>query len=127
MDREEMTNDETLNPKEDRMTKPESLPRYRPMSRLFGFRTFFCHWSFVIRHFPALALFITACVTEKVPGDSARTRPVYPLTRKTNVVDDYHGVKVADPYRWLEDDNSPETKVWVEAENKVTFGYLQKI
>src|SRR5215831_1709556 len=51
----------------------------------------------------------------------------YPATRQTNQVDDYHGVKVADPYRWLEDDNSPETKAWVEAENKVTFSYLEKI
>ena len=41
--------------------------------------------------------------------------------------DDYHGTKVADPYRWLEDDNSARTKEWVEAENKVTFGYLEKI
>jgi prolyl oligopeptidase len=51
----------------------------------------------------------------------------YPQTRKDNQVDDYHGVKVADPYRWLEDDNSAETAKWVEAENKVTFGYLEKI
>jgi prolyl oligopeptidase len=51
----------------------------------------------------------------------------YPQTRKDNQVDDYHGVKVTDPYRWLEDDNSAETAKWVEAENKVTFGYLDKI
>jgi prolyl oligopeptidase len=52
---------------------------------------------------------------------------VYPVTAKTNQVDDYHGTKVADPYRWLEDDNAPTTKVWVEAQNKVTFAYLEKI
>ena len=51
----------------------------------------------------------------------------YPQTRKGDQVDDYHGVKVTDPYRWLEDDNSAETAKWVEAENKVTFGYLEKI
>lgn len=51
----------------------------------------------------------------------------YPQTRKVDQVDDYHGTKVADPYRWLEDDNSAETAKWVEAENKVTFGYLDKI
>jgi prolyl oligopeptidase len=51
----------------------------------------------------------------------------YPQTRKDNQVDDYHGTKVADPYRWLEDDNSAETAKWVQAENKVTFGYLDKI
>ena len=51
----------------------------------------------------------------------------YPNTRKSDQVDDYHGVKVADPYRWLEDDNSAETAEWVKAENEVTFGYLGKI
>ena len=51
----------------------------------------------------------------------------YPQARKANQVDDYHGAKVADPYRWLEDDNSAETAKWVEAENKVTFAYLDKI
>jgi prolyl oligopeptidase len=51
----------------------------------------------------------------------------YPQTRKGDQVDDYHGTKVADPYRWLEEDNSAETAKWVEAENKATFGYLGKI
>jgi prolyl oligopeptidase len=51
----------------------------------------------------------------------------YPPTRQADQVDDYHGTKIADPYRWLEDDNSAETRAWVEAQNKVTFGFLEKI
>ena len=51
----------------------------------------------------------------------------YPQTKKGDVVDDYHGTQVADPYRWLEDDNAPEVKAWVEEQNKVTFGYLNGI
>ena len=51
----------------------------------------------------------------------------YPDTRTVDHLDTYHGVKVADPYRWLEDDTSAETAKWVEAQNKVTFAYLEKI
>lgn len=51
----------------------------------------------------------------------------YPLTRQADVTDDYHGTEVKDPYRWLEDDNSAETAAWVEAQNKVTFGFLESI
>src|SRR2546425_9421644 len=51
----------------------------------------------------------------------------YPETKKGDVVDDYFGTKVADPYRWLEDDNAPDVAAWVEAQNKVTFGYLDQI
>ncbi len=51
----------------------------------------------------------------------------YPETRRDSVVDDYFGAKVADPYRWLEDDNAPDTKAWVEAQNKVTRTYLDAI
>jgi prolyl oligopeptidase len=52
---------------------------------------------------------------------------LYPETKKVDTVNDYFGTKVADPYRWLEDDNSEETKAWVQEENKVTFDYLSKI
>src|SRR5262244_33618 len=58
---------------------------------------------------------------------AAQQQLQYPKTRKVDHVDTYHGTKVPDPYRWLEDDNSAETKQWVEEENKVTFGYLDKI
>ncbi len=51
----------------------------------------------------------------------------YPVTPKNDHVDEYHGTKVQDPYRWLEDDRSPETAAWVKAENELTFGYLDKI
>ncbi len=51
----------------------------------------------------------------------------YPETKKVTQVDEYFGTKVEDPYRWLEDDKSEETKAWVTAENKVTQAYLEQI
>ncbi|MFZ1376719.1 MAG: prolyl oligopeptidase family serine peptidase [Geothrix sp.] len=66
-----------------------------------------------------LALAATALV--------AQSPLVYPVTRKADVVDDYHGTKVADPYRWLEDDRSAETAAWVEAQNRVSRSYLDGI
>jgi prolyl oligopeptidase len=51
----------------------------------------------------------------------------YPATRVDDHKDLYHGIEVSDPYRWLEDDRSEETKAWVEEQNKVTFDYLGKI
>ena len=51
----------------------------------------------------------------------------YPETKRGDVVDDYHGTKVADPYRWLEEPDSAETKAWVVEQNKVTQSFLNEI
>jgi prolyl oligopeptidase len=51
----------------------------------------------------------------------------YPQTKKGETVDVYFDTKVADPYRWLEDDKSAETAAWVKAQNEVTYDYLSKI
>lgn len=51
----------------------------------------------------------------------------YPETAKVDTVDVYFGTEVPDPYRWLENDTSAATAAWVEAQNKVTNGYLSKI
>lgn len=51
----------------------------------------------------------------------------YPQTKKTDKIDSYFETKVADPYRWLEDDRSTETAEWVKSQNQLTFGYLSAI
>jgi prolyl oligopeptidase len=58
---------------------------------------------------------------------SAGAQIKYPETKKGDAGEDYHGTKVEDPYRWLEDDNADETKEWVKQQNKVTFDYLAAI
>src|SRR5262245_17910381 len=72
------------------------------------------------------------CGTDVSGGDdstskAAEMKLVYPETQRSDQVDDYHGVKVPDPYRWLEDVNSSATKSWIESQNKVTFQYLEQI
>ena len=51
----------------------------------------------------------------------------YPIAHRGDQVDDYHGTKVADPHRWLENVDSAETRDWVKAENQLTNGYLEKL
>lgn len=75
-----------------------------------------------------VALGVTAGLMSAVPAALAHNgRLMYPQTRTVDQVDDYHGTKVADPYRWLEDPDAADTKAWVEAQNKVTFDYLKQI
>src|SRR6185503_4898655 len=89
------------------------------------------------RAFLPLALLAVLSLTVSTPlqlvqaqrsGEGGGASPLtYPESKKGNVVDDYFGTKVADPYRWLEDDRAPEVAAWVEAQNKVTFAYLNQI
>lgn len=74
---------------------------------------------FMSRLLSLLLFIMVSCVT--------KAQISYPKAQKDNTVDDYFGTKVADPYRWLENDTSEATAQWVEAENKVTFAYLEKI
>ena len=71
----------------------------------------------------AAALALALIVSTALPAQSLQ----YPSTKKGDQVDVYHGTKVADPYRWLEDDASPQTEAWIEAQNKVTLPYLEAI
>src|SRR5258707_4832128 len=75
----------------------------------------------------ATAVLAVAFLVAAATADAARLE--YPKTSRGDQVDDYHGVKVADPYRWLEDDvrESKAVSAWVEAENKVTNAYLAAI
>ena len=73
----------------------------------------------------AITLLISACETKK--EKSSDMAVTYPTTKKVDTVDTYFGTEVPDPYRWLEDDRSPETEAWVKSENEATYGYLNKI
>ena len=67
-----------------------------------------------------IPVFLTAAV-------SAQKRLEYPKAKKVNQVDNYHGTEVADPFRWLENPNSEDSRVWIEAQNKLTSSYLSEI
>src|SRR5262245_5376529 len=66
----------------------------------------------------ALVLTLLGC------APAARPLPPYPLSRSTDFRGTVHGVELADPYRWLEDDESPETRAWIDAQNRYTHGLL---
>ena len=73
---------------------------------------------------PLVGIMMLACKnTQK--NDTINLK--YPNTKKVDSVDTYFGIKIQDPFRWLEDDRSPETENWVKEQNKTTFNYLDKI
>ena len=77
---------------------------------------------------PLALLLLAACGTVPESAEKKMQKIAYPETRKdSTVVDDYFGTKVADPYRWLENDTSAETADWVKRENAVTQAYLGDI
>jgi prolyl oligopeptidase len=73
----------------------------------------------------SLILSQAAALAQTCPAPGATLN--YPITRTVDQQDNYHGTTIADPYRWLEDANSDETHAWVEAQNKLTQGYLSQI
>jgi prolyl oligopeptidase len=79
-----------------------------------------------IMHFRFLALAAAALLT-LAQNTAAQTQFKYPAAPTSNQVDDYNGVKVADPYRPLENPDSPQSRAWIEAENKITFDFLKTI
>lgn len=105
-------------------------------------RTIF-HRSYLAVGLAVLLLTGTAVAVDKGGAPSKGTKPTavgngvnkasaanrwrYPQPRRGDTVDDYHGRQVADPYRWLEDTDSTETRAWIEAENELTFGFLKSI
>lgn len=75
-----------------------------------------------------LATIVTACQNQKAvqPAEEISLLP-YPATEKGDIIDDYFGTEVPDPYRWLENDTASDTKTWVAEQNKVTNAYLEQI
>ncbi len=67
------------------------------------------------------------CTATSLSVNASATNYEYPETKKINIVDDYFGTKIADPYRWLENDTSAETTAWVEAQRKTTSDYLNTL
>ena len=81
-----------------------------------------------MKHQPTQLRTVLALLAITLAGCTSMKESIsYPETRMIDHTDTYHGVEVADPYRWLEDDNSPETAIWVEAQNQVTAAYLGRI
>jgi prolyl oligopeptidase len=73
------------------------------------------------------AIGLTLAMTFSPVGAAGAQRIPYPTTQTVDVVDDYHGIKVPDPYRWLEDVDASDTRAWIDAQNRVTEGFLDQI
>ncbi|MFM9063992.1 MAG: hypothetical protein ACKOOI_13300, partial [Pirellula sp.] len=87
----------------------------------------------MVRHYQSihvtrfLAFSIALMISDLAyPQDSA-SNLLYPKSKVVDQIDDYHGTKINDPFRWLEDVDSQDTKNWVGEQNKLTFEYLESI
>jgi len=98
--------------------------RFKPLTRLLAIVCLFVTGVLIIgsAKWPARAQNSNTGASQQMMKTNS-----YPVARKSDQVDDYHGVKVEDPYRWLEDLDSEETRTWVEAENKLSFAFLEAI
>ncbi|WP_436717484.1 prolyl oligopeptidase family serine peptidase [Roseiconus lacunae] len=75
----------------------------------------------------SLASFLVIGLTSAVPAQNATSKLTYPETETVDITDTYHGISVADPYRWLEGTESDATRAWIDAQNEVTQNYLQSL
>ncbi len=80
-----------------------------------------------VNYFVIILFYVPYAASGQSATDPSTMKITYPVTAKTEQTDTYFGTTVADPYRWLEYDTAANTKAWVEEQNKVTFGYLEKI
>lgn len=81
-----------------------------------------------MKYLKLVLLILTMAFWSCEPAEQSEEKSIaYPETKKVDTVDNYFGVEVADPYRWLEDDRSDETADWVSRQNEVTFSYLENI
>jgi prolyl oligopeptidase len=85
------------------------------------------NWTIQSILFFSFAAFVGGCKTDSMTQNKAAMEIEYPSTTKKEHVDTYHGSEVPDPYQWLEDDMADETEEWVDAQNQVTFGFLDQI
>jgi prolyl oligopeptidase len=87
----------------------------------------------MVRHYRSivvtmsLAVSVALMISDLAYAQNPASNLLYPKSKVVDQIDDYHGTKINDPFRWLEDVDSQDTKNWVGEQNKLTFDYLESI